>query len=209
MGMYATIHIDNRVELPHFPRSIDRDDMKWQSKRGLDVYGGPYRITSEGRLERKQTSRRDKTEDEKQEEAERWGFSSWEEYVSSYENMDDGRVFPSEINYDRDSDEHTPPTFSPSETTVDEVWWADHNMHGTFEFHRSIKAEPVEYEKTVNAQGEEVQRPSEYELDVYLQYEARFTRGDLDQIVFMGERSGEDSVEETASKLREWDREHL
>lgn len=208
MGVYARVYIEDGVELPHFPRNIDRESMVWQSKSGLDAHSGPYRITYQGRLERKQKSHRKKTEEEKQAEAEKWGFSCWEEYVEAYNNIESGLI-PSEIDYDRESDKDSPPTISPSENTVDEVWWADHNMHGTFEFHQSIKKDPIEYEEVVGPNGKKARKPSEYELDVYIEYEARFTRGDLDEIVFMGERMSNNPVEETVSKLREWDRDNL
>lgn len=207
--MYAIVYIEDEVELPHFPRKIDKEDIQWQSKKGLDVYdGGLYRITNEGRLEKKQKSRREKTEEEKQAEAEKWGFPSWEKYVEAYNNVENDLI-PSEIDYEINSDEDSPPVISPSESTVDEVWWSDQNMHGTFEFHKSIKKDPIEYEEVVSLGGERSRKPSEYALEVYIQYEARFTRGDLDEIVFMGERMSDDSIEETASKLREWDRNNL
>jgi len=44
-----------------------------------------------------------------------------------------------------------------------------HNMHGSFEFHASGK-------------------PVDGFDDFYWSYEARFTKGDLDKIVFLGER---------------------
>lgn len=58
---------------------------------------------------------------------------------------------------------------APSETAVAETYWLDYSMHGSFEFHGS---DPDIH-------------------DGYLwSYEARFTRGDLDAIVFLGERGG-------------------
>jgi hypothetical protein len=54
---------------------------------------------------------------------------------------------------------------------VDEHW-VDHNMHGSFEFHASTR------------------QKDEYE-DFYWSYEARFTKGQLDEILFLGERGSD------------------
>lgn len=58
---------------------------------------------------------------------------------------------------------------TPKERTVAEEFWVDHNMHGSFEFHGSA---------------------DDIEDGFFWSYEARFTRGDLDAIVFLGERGG-------------------
>jgi len=58
---------------------------------------------------------------------------------------------------------------TPNERTVAEEFWLDHNMHGSFEFHGS---------------------KDDLEGGFFWSYEARFTRGDLDAIVFLGERGG-------------------
>jgi hypothetical protein len=57
-----------------------------------------------------------------------------------------------------------------NEQTVADEFWLDHNMHGTFEFHGSA---------------------DDIEDGFFWAYEARFTRGDLDAIVFLGKRNGE------------------
>jgi hypothetical protein len=62
----------------------------------------------------------------------------------------------------------------PNEETVAEEFWVDHNMHGSFEFHGSR---------------------DDIEDGFYWSYEARFTRGDLDALVFLGERDGVDAEE--------------
>ena len=205
MGVFARVRVDNSIDLPHFPEELDRTDMVWQSKRGVPVHGGPYRVTSDGRLEQHQTSYREKTAEEKQNEAEKWGFDSWDEYVQAYEDGDG--MIPDVIDYDLDEDDEYPPVY-PSEKVVDETWWADYNMHGTFEFHQSIKRDPIEYEEITDPLGEEksLERPSEYALSVYLEYEARFTKGDLDEIVFMGSRMGyaDDPVEYALEQIAEW-----
>jgi hypothetical protein len=62
----------------------------------------------------------------------------------------------------------------PREETVAETFWMNHNMHGNFEFHGSHE---------------------DIEDGFYWSYEARFTRGDLDALVFLGERNGGDTEE--------------
>lgn len=62
--------------------------------------------------------------------------------------------------------------FGPLESwkyTTDKEFWLDHSMHGSFEFHANTK------------------RLDNYD-DFYWSYEARFTRGELDEIVFLGDR---------------------
>jgi len=59
--------------------------------------------------------------------------------------------------------------FGPLESwkyTVDKEYWEDYNMHGSFEFHASGK------------------RVDDYD-DIYWSYEARFTNGDLDEIILL------------------------
>jgi hypothetical protein len=58
----------------------------------------------------------------------------------------------------------------PTEQTVATEFWLNHNMHGSFEFHGKHDA---------------------IEAGFHWSYEARFTKGDLDAIVFLGERGGE------------------
>jgi hypothetical protein len=58
----------------------------------------------------------------------------------------------------------------PTEQTVATELWLDHNMHGSFEFHG---------------------KHDDIEAGFHWSYEARFTSGDLDAIVFLGERGGE------------------
>ncbi|MFB6177387.1 MAG: hypothetical protein ABEI99_09640, partial [Halobaculum sp.] len=60
------------------------------------------------------------------------------------------------------------------EETTAEGFWVDHNMHGSFEFHGSH---------------------DDIEDGFYWSYEARFSRGDLDALVFLGERGGGDADE--------------
>jgi len=210
MSMFATIRVDNEIELPHFPEELDRDDMTWQSKQGLDKYAGPYRITADGRLEQKKVSHRDKTDDEKQAEAEKWGFDSWENMKRAYDEANDGSLYPEEADYDSDEDvyeEHPP--LSPSEQTTDETWWADISHHGTFEFHKSLLSDPTEFEEMEKATtGETIERPSEYALNVFLEYEARFRQGDLTDIVFMGSRgmraADGDPITHVLEQIEEW-----
>lgn len=157
MGVFDTIHIESGVDWPD-DCPLEPDEQTWQSKTLGNPSMQSYKITSEGRLLRLERSSRPKTESEKQREATKWGFDSWEQYVEAYDECDG--LIPDSINHD-DMDE-TPPVARPIEQTIDEEWWEDHNMHGTFEFHHS-----------------EVWGESYYSL------EARFTKGDLDDIVLL------------------------
>jgi len=59
---------------------------------------------------------------------------------------------------------------TPNEQAVADEFWLDHNMYGTFEFHGSN---------------------DDIEGGFFWSYEARFTKGDLDAIVFLGKRGGD------------------
>lgn len=205
-GMFATVTVDSSIELPHFPEEIERENAGWQSKQGLDVYSGPYRVTSDGRLEKKRESYRDKTVEEKQAEAEKWGCDSWKEYVQLYEEKD-GPLCPDELDWDKEEDgyEDSPPSIGPSEQVIDEVWWGDQSFHGTFEIHEILKRDPTSVEELAAPDGGTIERPSEYALDVFLEYELYFTEGDLTDVVFMGERyCSDEPVESALEKIEEW-----
>lgn len=204
MGVFATVSVDESIDLPHFPEELDHTDIAWQSKQGLDVYGGPYRVTGDGRLEKKHRSYREKKLSERQSEAEKWGFDSWDSYVRAYEENDDG-IYPDEVDYDSDEEDDHPP-IHPRVKVVDETWWGDCNHHGSFEFHQSIKRDPISWKEEETVTGGTMERVDEYALDVYLEYEARFTKGDLDEIVFMGERMPhtDNPIEEALRKIEEW-----
>jgi hypothetical protein len=206
MGMFATVYVDESIDLPHFPEELERD-RAWQSKQGLDVRDGPYRITADGRLEKKQQTYRSKSDEEKQAEAEKWGYDSWDEYVKAYdeaENID----YPEDIDWDKDDDgyEDAPPTIFPREQTLDEEWWGDQSFHGTFEFHELLKKDPTSYEVFEDVDGETVETPEEYALDVYVEYEARFSKGDLQDLVFMGSRgfTGDNPIRHALEQIEEW-----
>lgn len=205
MGMFASIRLEDGVELPHFPDSLDTD-RGWQSKQGLDVYDGPYRITSDGRLEKKYESYREKTDTEKLDEAERWGFDSWEAYLDAYDSMEEnsGGLIPDEIDYDFETDDGAPPpAIRPKEQVKDDSWWGDCNYHGTFEFHDIVRENPVEMEERDGAPD----KVTEWELDVYVEYEARFTKGELDEIVLIGDRGHDsDSREEIIEKFEQFEK---
>jgi hypothetical protein len=161
MGIFATVEIGGDVELPHFPESLDHTTRWWQSKRGLDLYEqGPYKITKDGRLLLKQRTYREKTDEEKQAEAEKWGLDSWDSFVTCYEESG-GMLIP------------------------DEVYWSDQDYHGAFEAHASGKRE-------------------EDWPDVFFSYEFRFSNGELDEIVLLGERGTSEGVQEVIEKLDEW-----
>jgi len=54
---------------------------------------------------------------------------------------------------------------------------------------------------TSKSDGESVEIPREYELDVFLSYEARFTNGELQNILLVGRN---DSREEIIEELKEY-----
>lgn len=202
MSMFARVEIDNSIELPHFPDRVDRENMSWQSKQGLDRYAGPYRVTSEGRLEQKQEEYRKKTDEEKQSESEKWGFDSWEEYTTAYEEYDEG-LYPDSV--DTESNDEYPPVF-PKQKTLENEFWHDVNHNGTFEIHQIIRENPQDTEVIGADRLEEpFERPCDYELDVFLSYEITFDKGDLQEVKFMGERVEERSLEETVELLEEFD----
>lgn len=203
MGMFAWVTVSNEIELPHFPSAyIDRSEMSWQSKQGIDRYGGPYRITADGRLEEQQEYYRDKTDEEKQAEASKWGFDSWDAFIDAYENDDSGGFgYPDAVDYDReseDSDGEHPPVY-PSEKILAYKEWEDVNKHGTMEFHSCIQRDPLG-KRYVG----DTELPDDYKLDVFIEYEVRFTEGNLDEIVFMGERFGDEPVESIKRQINEW-----
>lgn len=148
MGMYDYVIIEEGVELPKFPEDKDHTELEWQTKDIGRSSMSTYKITEDRRLLRKETEKAKMTPEEQRERAREEGYESWEEW-------------------EQDED-----TFGPLETwkykVVDE-WWADHNMHGSFEFHAS----------TSRVEGFE---------DFYWSYEARYTKGKLQEIVFLGER---------------------
>lgn len=184
-GLYDRIHIDKDVPLPHFPAKLDKTDIEWQSKdiaKALDS----YRITNSGTLLRKVEHYREKTVDEKLEEAEKWGFDSWDEYIAAYEDSDE--LIPESIEYDLDTDDEIPPAITPSEQTLESTEWVDHNYHGSFEFHTSL-------------------HPIDDAPDMMLSYEARFTDGECDEIVLLDGRHTDNSRKEIAQLLEEWDNE--
>jgi len=204
-GMFVTCYIDEEVTLPHFPEEIDHSEIGWQCKQGLDLYAGPYRITSDGRVEQQKYSKREKTDTEKLEEAEKWGFDSWDEYVTAYEQTDEN-IIPEELDDDT-TDEYPPP--HPSTTKTDKTWWADISYHGTFEFHTILKRDPVsETEVKSPVSGEFVPMPDEYMLDVYCSYEADVDQGELQEIRFMGDRfaDADNPVESAIEQIEEWRR---
>lgn len=207
MGLFATVEIEEGVDLPHWPASLDRSEIWWQSKQGLDVYAeGNYRITEDGRLEHKKYSYREKTDEEKHAEAAKWGYDSWEEYTSAYNKMPSGEILPDDIDGDEDADgefEDSPPTLFPEEQILDDSYWSDEDYHGTIEFHASIRQNPTEYEEFEKLSGEVVERPSEWELNIFVAYEARFTKGELDEIVLVGRHK--DDPEDIIERLEEWE----
>lgn len=158
MGLVDTILLEDEVTLPQFPVDLNTQALDWQTKDIGHPSGDTYKLTNDGRLLRRAVKHREKTEAEKQAEAESHGFDSWTEYVSAVDEASRQEAL-----------EHEYPLIIRTRVEAEE-WWADHNQHGTFEFHANS--------------------PEGSEYTVYWSYEARFTRGDLDEIVFLGDRHG-------------------
>lgn len=169
MTMYDDLKVSPSVTLPHFPSGLDHA-VTWQTKSIGHPTGQTYKLTTDGRLLRRETKQREKTPEEKQAEAEDHGVDSWDEYKSQVE---DGSL---EDNLKNDF-----PPFVSKQTTED-TWWADHNMHGSFEFHASGS------------------RRNDWP-DFTLSYEARFTRGSLDEIVFLGDRHNDLDLDDAIDQL--------
>lgn len=49
---YVRIQLEENVELPSFPDCIDHTDLEWQSKDIEPQLSGPYKITSDGTVEK-------------------------------------------------------------------------------------------------------------------------------------------------------------
>ena len=160
MGLYDDVLVADGVRLPKFPADASPSDIGWQTK---DI-GRPamqaYTLTADGRLLRREREFREKTPEEKQAVAADHGFESWDEYVSFCDDADPDDRIQRGIGLG-----------APNTRTVDEKFWLDHNMHGSFEFHG---------------------RSDNIEDGFLWSYEARFTRGQLEAIVFLGERGGGD-----------------
>lgn len=151
MGLFDNIVVEDNEMLPEYEGP---EDPGWQTKTVEQPHMTTYRITEDGRLERKEQDYREKTDEEKAEEAEEHGFDSWEAYKDEVEHM------PLDEKFD-----HGYPTIL-RESTLDETYWVDHNQHGSFEFHTSLPADD----------GDDTW---------WWSYEARFTKGDLDEIVLL------------------------
>ncbi|MGB9964052.1 hypothetical protein [Halobacterium hubeiense] len=158
MGLFDELLVEDGVELPKFPDDRRASDIEWQTKGVGRPAMRAYKLTAAGRLLRREREYREKTPEEKHAEATEHGFDSWDEYVSFCED-----AAPQDLR------QRGIGVAGPDEQTVEEAFWLDHNMHGSFEFHGSS---------------------DDVEDGFSWSYEARFTRGDLDAIVFLGERGG-------------------
>jgi len=158
MGLFDELLVEDGVELPKFPRERSPSEIEWQTKEIGRPAMRAFKLTAAGRLLRREREYREKPPEEKHAEAAEHGFDSWDEYVSFCEDTEPQALLERGIG-----------VASPDESTVDEAFWLDHNMHGSFEFHGSS---------------------DDTEDGFSWSYEARFTRGDLDAIVFLGERGG-------------------
>jgi len=204
MGTFATVTVDESIDLPHFPEWIDQRDLSWQSKRGIDRYGGPYRVTADGRLEEKHKDYRDKTEAEKLNEAQTWGYNSWEAYAAAREGGphggDAGRI-QQLIEY---RDELPPGGLIAAEQTVADEYWVDQHKHGTVEIHQMIRK--GSYTESLISDELSITSPDEYQFEVYFSYELTFDRGELDDVLFCGSRHNDfDSVAEAVDYLDNFD----
>lgn len=154
MGLYDNLIIDDEIDLPEFEE--DTLDLGWQTKDIQRPIMQTFRLTKRGRLMRKEKTFRPKTDEEKQEEAEERGFDSWDEMVQIYEEVLEDSEQPimdlSDAGFDGFG--------SPDEQQVDEIFWLDHNMHGSFEFHTHTD-------------------------DYWYSYEAWFEDGELQKIILM------------------------
>jgi len=159
MGLYDRLFLKDGVDLPKFPRERSPTDIDWQTKDISRPAMRTFKLTASGELLRQEEERREKTDDEKQTEAEEYGFESWEDYVSFSEDANREELLSRGLGIG-----------PPDKQTVADEFWLNHNMHGTFEFHGSNDG---------IADG------------FFWSYEARFTKGDLDAIVFLGTRGGD------------------
>ncbi|NHX36796.1 hypothetical protein G9C84_10085 [Halolamina sp. R1-12] len=158
MGLYDDLLVVDDVELPKFPDTQSPTEIEWQTKQIGRPAMKQYKLTATGRLLRREREYREKTAEEKHNEATEQGFDSWDAYVSFCEDVDAHDLVHRGIGVG-----------GPDDQTVDEEFWVDHNMHGSFEFYG---------------------KRDDLEDGLYWSYEARFTRGDLNAIVFLGERGG-------------------
>jgi hypothetical protein len=160
MGLYDVVRIPAEFDLPKFPAEHSPAEIEWQTKQIGAPHLRTYKISSSGRLLRREQEFREKTSQEKQSEAEDHGFDSWEAYRTFCEDAEPRELLERGLSLG-----------APRDQTVAEEFWMDHSMHGTFEFHGSN---------------------DEIEDGLFWSYEAQFTRGDLEAIVFLGERGGSD-----------------
>ena len=161
MGVFDTVVVESGIALPKFPPDRDVGEVQWQTKDIARPSMRRFKLTEDGRLLRQETELREKTPSEKRAEAEEHGFDSWDEFVAFCESADPEHLLSRGLGLT-----------GPREQTVDEEFWVDHNMHGSFEFHGSR---------------------DDIEGGFFWSYEARFTRGDLDALVFLGERGSDGS----------------
>lgn len=136
MGLYDSIVLEAGVDLPEFEG--DREAVDWQTKSIGMPFMQTFKLTSDGRLLRKEQSVRDLTAEELDAKAREQGYDSWADWEAA-------------------------DTFSPLPSwkrAVDEEWWVDHHQHGSFEFHGHTD-------------------------ETRYSYEARFTKGELDEILLL------------------------
>lgn len=117
MGLFDHLTIADDIDLPEWEYD---DDPGWQTKDIERPAMYHYRITSDGRLEKRQDIYREKTDEEKQQEAKKWGFDSWDEYVETYDEfVEEGEynhTVPEAVDWDEDAIK------APREFETHEYW---------------------------------------------------------------------------------------
>jgi len=186
MGLFARVTIDDSINLPHYPNHLERGHT-WQSK--TDALDGlvSYCVDDRGRLVRETQHKRQKTEEEKRKEAQKWGYDSWDEYVTAYDESDD--MWPDDIDYE-EGDVERPPAVRPSEQTVHETTWEDTHMHGEVEVYRAV-------DKWQGANPDHDDFPS-----TLLQYTLWFQQGKLQDVIIGGRGVGREAM---LDRIREWE----
>lgn len=164
MGMYDRIEIGDSISLPEFPyNKIDPNKLNWQSK-SLGGLLEQYRIEKDS-VYKEHVVKREATDEELNEKAKEKGYSSYEEWEEEWNKF---------INKDESSNKFILP---PQKQVIDEKYWAKYHKHGTINFYCSTK----------------YTEDWEEEDDYWFTYEARYTKGELDDVVLIKKEKIQDS----------------
>lgn len=120
MGLYDTVIVEKNVNLPKFEG--DPSEIEWQTK-DLNSLMDIYKITSSGKLLRKNIEKEERSEEELNKKAEEKGYDSYEEMV------EDKKVY----------------SIAYKMKKVDE-WWEEIDIHGSFKFYSTIDDKRWTYE---------------------------------------------------------------